>query len=72
MGEIPAPDGSQEVMSKVWDSTQNEKLSNSCQLNCHYDNFMVVIQKVVGNTQGIPFDITFWDPSDAGISSNPE
>ena len=28
---------------------QNEKLSNSCQSNCHYDNFMVVIQKVVKN-----------------------
>ena len=27
--------------------TQKEKLSNSCQSNCHYDNFMVIIQKVV-------------------------
>ena len=27
--------------------TQNEKLSNSCQTDCHYDNFMVVNRKVV-------------------------
>ncbi len=28
-------------------NTQNEKLSKGCQTNCHYDNFIVVIQKVV-------------------------
>ncbi len=32
------------LFGQLFDShTQNEKLSKSCQTNCHYDNFMVVM-----------------------------